>query len=527
MSESEVAIVGSGIVGTAIAYALAQTGHEVTVFEKGPEISYPHRDQFRDLVQYLHRDNPAYTLRSDLKRVTLTGDYARIRSDINNELGMVVGGSATHWGAVALRMHPNDFLTRSKYGYGEDWPFGYDDLEPYYCRAEALIGVSGTDEDNPFAPPRSKPFPLGPFELAYDDRILQERLKKNGIVIHTTPQARTRLPYDDRPGCMNFGVCATCPIGARYSPNHHLLRAIETGRCTLKPNVSVRRVLLDEAGRARALVIRPNDSAKEEEHGAKVIVIAAGAIESARLLLISRDSKRPDGIGNAGGHVGRNLVFHHYYPTGLVYRDELYGGRLGPQTGQSQQFLDPPTRGEHYGIKIDFHSTPFGSDPWERTSGEQILRDLERMKHTRQLGIHCESAPDPKKYIALSEARDRFGDPFAHLHYDLSDLDRETHRYGRTLFDRFADATGAIERKYEDDPTVVESGAHHMGTCRMGLDPARSVTDAQGCVHGSPNLLVVGGASFSGGSGAVHPTLTMVALAIRASDYILDRLPPR
>ena len=120
--------------------------------------------------------------------------------DLNSERVMVVGGTATVWQAVTLRMLPQDFKTRTWYGYGEDWPLVYDDLEPYYCKAEALLGVSGTDADNPFAPRRSSPYPLPAFELSYDDAIFADRLRQHGIVLHTTPQARTRAAYGGRPG---------------------------------------------------------------------------------------------------------------------------------------------------------------------------------------------------------------------------------------------------------------------------------------------------------------------------------------
>jgi choline dehydrogenase-like flavoprotein len=515
MSESGIAIVGSGIVGTLVAHTLATKGHDVVVFEKGPEFPYPHQPQFADQIQYLYPDNPSFTLAPDLKRVLLSGDYAKIYLDINGELGMVVGGSATHWGAVAVRMRPTDFKTRAKYGFGEDWPIGYEDLEPYYGRVEQMIGVSGTDDDNPFAPPRSTPFPLPPFDLSWDDRILADRLKAEGIVIHTTPQARTRSAYDGRPGCMNFGVCHVCPIGARYSPNHHLEKAIATGKCKIEPRVAVRRIVLDASGRPRALVIRREGASSDEEHAAKVIVVAGGAIESARLLLLSNL--------NGSGQVGRNLLFHHYYTTELHYDDALYPGRLGPQTGQSQQFVDPETRGEHGGLKVDFHSWPTLANPWERRNGQEVLADFETMKRTRQLGLHCESTISADKWVALSDEKDRYGDPFSHLNYDLSSFDHATHAYAHTIFDRFQKGTHAKDGHFEDDPLAFSSGAHHMGTCRMGTDPKSSVVDPRCAVHGMKNLVVVGGASFVG-SGAVHPTLTMAALALRAADYIMAEL---
>lgn len=140
-----VAIVGSGIVGATIAYELTGRGHRVEIFERGPDYPYPHTPQFQD--RFLHRyENPAYGLPDDLQGLTVSGTY---RGDINHERHMITGGTATHWGGIALRMVPEDFHTKSLYGFGDDWPIGYDDVEPYYCRAEALLGVSGTDADNP------------------------------------------------------------------------------------------------------------------------------------------------------------------------------------------------------------------------------------------------------------------------------------------------------------------------------------------------------------------------------------------
>ncbi|MCK6546247.1 GMC family oxidoreductase [Myxococcota bacterium] len=518
--DSTVAIVGSGIVGSTLAFLLTARGHQVTIFEKGPEFPYPHAPQFIEKIQYLHHDNPKWVLPRDLKHVTLSGDYSKLHLDLDGERGMVVGGSATHWGGTTIRMRSADFRTKSKYGFGADWPISYEELEPYYCAAEEHLGISGTDADNPFAPPRSRPFPLPPFELTWDDAIIAERLRSAGVVLHTTPQARVRRAHDGRPGCMNMGVCHTCPIGARYSPTHHLERAIATGRCTLRPNTSIRRILVDASGRARGLVVRPHDADRDEEHAAKVVVVAGGALESTRLLLLSEDRAHPDGLGNQGGQLGRNLVFHHYYSGTLRYREKLWPGRAGPQTAQTLQFVDPATRGRHGGIKIDFHSWPTGPSPWERTSGAEILRDLEDMAHVHPIGIHGESTASDRKWVVLSEERDRFGDRFAHLNYDLSDFDLETHTFGRALWSKLRDGSGAVDGNYPEDPIEFSSGAHHMGTCRMGDEPRTSVLDARCRVHGSDNLFVVGGAAFTTASGGVHPTLTMTALAIRAADDV-------
>jgi choline dehydrogenase-like flavoprotein len=148
---------------------------------------------------------------------------------------------------------------------------------------------------------------------------------------------------EERPGCMSFGTCRVCPIGARYSPNYHLLRAIETGRCTVHTNTSVRRLVVDRDGRGRALVYQANDEATEREHGAQVIIVAAGALESVRLLLLSASARHPDGLRNAGGHVGQHLTLHHLWSGDLHYPEHFQRSRFGGYTGQSHQFLDPRT----------------------------------------------------------------------------------------------------------------------------------------------------------------------------------------
>jgi choline dehydrogenase-like flavoprotein len=424
-------------------------------------------------------------------------------------------------------MLPNDFKTKSLYGYGEDWPITYADLEPYYCKAEEYLGVSGTDSDNPFAPRRSRKHPLPPFELGYDDKILAERLRKNGIVLHTTPQARTREAFDGRPGCQNFGSCTVCPIGARYSPNHHLLRAVGTGLCKVHSNVSVRRIVMDESGNARALVYRPNDQGGDREHAAKVIIVAAGSVESVRLLLLSADNRYAGGLGNESGHLGKHFTLHHFWHGKLHYNSPLYPGRVGVLTGQSHQFLDPPTRGKHGGVKVELSSqsefqTYLGRVTTWGTRAE-ILRQLEPRLYWHRIGLSTESILSPQKYVTLSEKRDRFGDPFAHVHYQMADFDHATYRFVREIAGRFAAATGADESMI-DDAGAFSSAYHHMGGCRMGQSAREGVVNTFGVVHGTRNLFVVGGSNFVGSSGSVNPTLTMVALAMRTSDFLMENL---
>ena len=513
------AIVGSGIVGAAVAYTLSRRGYRVDLFEKGPEYPYPHAKQFSERIQFMY-ENPIYEAPKDIDRVTVSGDYAWLP---DMERHLVVGGSATQWSAITLRMRPVDFRTKSRYGYGEDWPLTYEDLEPYYCKAEAHLGVSGTDADNPFAPRRSRPLPLPPFELSYHDRLLADTLRARGIHLHTTPQARTRLPYEERAGCQNFGVCKFCPIGARYSPAYHLMGALKTGRCRLHHDVSVRRLAMDKSGRGRAVVYQRNDESKELEHPADVIVVAAGTVESIRLLLLSTD-RGGTGIGSAGDHVGRHFTLHHLWSGGCHYESPVYPNRFGGYTTQSHQFLDHPSRGKRGALKVEVGSqSPFHPGRVTRWGSQsEIMAQLRPRLHWRRIILTAESHPSAEKYVRLSDERDRFGDPYAHIHYASADFDHENLRFAREVFNLIAEASGSDETIFGRD--LLYSGGHHMGGCRMGRSSRDSVVDQYGRLHGRSNVFLTGGCTFVGTSGAVNPTLTMVALALRTAEFIDDQL---
>lgn len=528
-----VAIVGSGPVGSALAHDLTRRGLEVELYERGPAYPYPHREPFEERV-VRRGPEPSYRPPPGLLGPSQSGDYP---VPVAAELDAVEGGSGVRWEAITLRQPPREFAVRTLYGYAADWPLSYGDLEPWYGRAERLLAVSGTDEDNPFAPPRSTPYPLPPFELSWDDRILQEKLSRAGIHLHTTPQARTRRPVAGRPACANFGACGVCPIGARYAPQHHLRAAAATGRLQVHLGAAVRRVLFDSAGRARGLVVRASSGGPDRERPASAVVVAGGAIESARLLLLSAGGPHPEGPGNRGGHLGRNLVFHSLWLGRMRFREALFPGRFGGWTGQCQQFANPPGRGRHGGVKLELSSRRAWAtfEPvqvWEppgrfldrAASAEDVLRELEPALRWRPVVFHAEARPGPGKLVTLGTERDRFGDPLAHVHHELDDFDRETWRYSRTLLKRLRKGAGAREAELAPVERYY-SGFHHMGTCRMAHEEANGVTDATGRVHGTPNLYVAGGACFPG-SGTVNPTLTMIALALRTAAALAERSDP-
>lgn len=522
MATKRIAIVGSGIAGAAFAYHLTRQGFLVDVFEKGPPYPYPHESQYWETEVMQRPLSPGLGAAADLKTHTFSGTWS---NSLENERRMCVGGSATAWAAITLRMRPADFKRRSLFGYGEDWPLTYEELEPYYCQAEQMIGVSGTDDDNPFAPPRSQPYPLPEFELAWDDRLLAERLAAAGITLHTTPQARTRLPYGDREPCVNYGACHACPIGARYAPNYHLQKAVATGRCNLHAETSIRRILIDSSGRARGLVYRSHDDASDMEHAADVVVVAAGTVETVRLLLLSKSRQHPDGLGNRHGHVGRHLALHHVWHGELRYRERLFPGRFGGWTGQCHQFLDPPDKCGTAGIKVELPSKavrPRRLHFWR--SAADVLEDMRLVPHTRPISLHSESVSDRRKRVTLSETRDRFGDPVGHVEYWFNDLDYATFGYAKELTTRFAAATQTEDYRFVDDPEDFRTYGHQMGACRMGDSPESGVVDSFGRVFGVSGLMLAGNSIFVGASGAINPTLTLLALALRSSERLAEEL---
>jgi choline dehydrogenase-like flavoprotein len=181
-------------------------------------------------------------------------------------------------------------------------------------------------------------------------------------------------------------------------------------------------------------------------------------------------------------------------------------------------------------VKVEFASfidIPYGNPQPERwrgvTRASEVMEQLRPIVHRRQIGLHAESVASERKFVALSRRKDRFGDPFAHVQYELASLDHETHKSARAIFGRFAGATRAKEA-YFPEVLVFDSGGHQMGTCRMGKDEKDSVVNSFGQVHNLSNLFVVGPSSFVGTSGAANPTLTVAALAIRTADHLLGRL---
>src|SRR5438445_3717821 len=302
--ETEVCIVGAGAARGILAWEPGRRGVGVVTLESGPRHDFRQRGEY--VRRYLKHENPWRTPLQELDRHTVGGatpyhlEWRRARG---------VGGSTLHWEGYALRPHADDFRLRSLYGIADDWPISYQDLEPYYAGAENALGVAGAADD-PWASPRSTPFPLPPFPFSYTDRLFAPACRSLGIAFHHMPQARNSVDYGGRPQCRACGTCHVCPTGAKASVDlTHIPQAEATGNALVLTGATVLRLDVDRSGQASPAVYPQPDKA-EPPLTARVFVIAAAAVAAARLLLLSSAPAFPDCPPNPRRLVRKPLMSH-------------------------------------------------------------------------------------------------------------------------------------------------------------------------------------------------------------------------
>lgn len=524
--ETDVCIVGGGVAGAVTALKLGRAGIRTLVLDAGGR--HPPEASFERMERLLEGDDPWRTDHPERDVFSMGGE---IDYPLNHTRVKAVGGSTLHWAGYTPRFLESDFRMRSLYGRAEDWPISYAELEPYYAEAEAELGVAGT-ADNPFASPRSGPFPLPGFPMGYDEGIVAEAARQQGVTFHSYPQARTSVAWRGRPPCATYSICRACPIRARYSGDIHVELAEATGRVRVVPYAPVVRLEADASGRRvrRAVVAAEDGSSYAVE--ARLFVVAAHAVESARLLLLSAGSGHPQGLANRSGRVGRGFMEHRSQHRVVEVDRPLYPDRKGFTTSLSQQFHDGPERADRSGFTLAgwaaggprFESLLRGLLSRSGSWGERFAEDLEQQVraqygHTLILRNWVEPLPRDENRVDLDpELRDVFGNPAPRLSYGISEYEREGHRKGAEVLTALVDALGGRPRSGWES----HFGSHHAGTCRMGDDPERSVVDRNLKAHDLDNLYVVGSSAFVTLS-LVNPTLTIVALAARLGSHLVQR----
>ncbi len=536
----EVLIIGSGAGGSSLALGLAEQGVKSLVLERGPR--YERQDYGRDEVSTTRRDffRPSpYAFPHALQH---HGQNGSIRSDMG-WTACCVGGGTVIMAAYLYRLHPDDFRLRERFGAFEDiadWPYSYEELEPYYSRAEWELGVSGNGGSNPFEGARSRPYPMPPVRSHRLAAVFDKACQSLNLNPFPTPRGINSQAYEDRPGCAYCPTCAGygCGLGAKASAQETLLaKAERTGNCEVRPRSMVREITVDDQGRASGCIYLDAEGV-EHEVRAKTVCVCCSAVESARLLLLSKSPRFPDGLGNGHGQVGRHVQFH--CSTGGLghFRD----GRHPEQArGDSTPFLGRSVM-DHYFLPPGVSDLPKGGtfrfglqengpiaaaqrvveEGPQRLWGEALKKAIQGYSGRDpavDFEVFHDFVPNHRTYVDLDgEHSDASGLPVARIHLDSH---QHHQKAGAWLLDRCREILHEMGID-QATSTFVGQPAHILvvGTCRAGQDPKTSVVDSFCRSHEVPNLFVVDG-SFMPTTGGVPPTLTIAANGLRTADSMI------
>lgn len=519
--DPDVAIVGAGAAGGILALELGRRGVKVVVLESGPRHDFADRGAYVRL--YLKRRNPWRSRLEGQDHHTVGGS---VQYSLEGQRTRGIGGNTLHWEGYTPRFHETDFRLRSRYGLGDDWPISYADLEPYYARAEAELGIAGIPDD-PWASPRSAPFPLPAFPFSYSDGLFARACATLGIGFHHLPQARNSVAYGGRAQCRACATCEVCPTGAKASIDlTHAPSAEATGNVRILSDATVLRLEVNRAGEVGTAVYAHPDRV-ERRLSARIFMLAAGAIENVRLLLLSRLPAFPDGLANRSGLVGKFFTSHPALNVTGRAKENVYPYRIGFSTAMSRQFAVERDRRTRGAFLLEFLNSA-GPTPAQLAVGSgltgEALRRYVQQEFGKQLGIrvYCEQLPDPANSISLApRVRDYFESPAPHVTYNVGRYEREALKEGTEVARRILLAIDVTDIRVSQ----LFMASHQIGTHRMGTDPRTSVVDVNLRAHDVPNLYLVGSGAFVTAS-ASPPTLTIAALAIRAADHIAARLRP-
>lgn len=486
---ADIVIIGSGMGGATMAAALAATGRRILILERGDHLRPSDHDRddraifadghYRPEEEWLDGDGRPFN----------PGNYYN------------VGGNSKFYGAVLLRYRQADFAPLAHIGgTTPGWPIAYDELEPCYTRAEQLYKVRGTLGEDPTEPPHSEPYPFGPVPDEPDIADLRARLAATGLHPASLPLAvdldrwldRARTPWDAFPDTTGGKIDAE---------SGGLRTALRHDNVTLRTGARVTRMIAGDGNRITHVELATGETLQ-----APLVVLAAGAVQSAALLLASADAANPRGLANRSDQVGRNfmnhncsavLALHPFRRNGAVYQKTLLvndfyltGGPNGEPLGNIQLL------GKISGPIL--------------ASASSLPDAMARWIAARSIDVYAmsEDLPDPDSRVSLQDGRIKLdwrrSNWQAHLAL-VAKIKRVLRKAGYPI---------VVSRPFDR-----RTPSHQCGTARMGTDPAASVIDTHCRSHDHPNLFIAD-ASVLPTSAAVNPALTVAAVALRAADHI-------
>jgi choline dehydrogenase-like flavoprotein len=532
-------VVGAGAGGGVVAKELAEAGLTVALIERGKWYTPAdcRKDDLRNertsvLGNGFGPDderNPRVTVDGKGKaRVVLASE-----GGYNNNAACVGGGTLSY-GAMAWRYMENDFRMRSTYGAIEgstldDWPVSYNDLEPFYEKAEWEIGVSGDVEPDPFKAPRRKRLPMPPLPPNKEYLVLKPAALRLGLHPFDIPMLRNSVPYNGRGACMRCRWCVgfACEVDAKCGTQNTVIpKALATKNCELRTDCIVKEILTDAQGRATGVAYY-DENDRLQEQPADIVVVSASAVESARLLLNSKSAKHPNGIGNRYDWVGRNFQGHSYSGAYGLFEEEVYDD-VGPGASIAVCDYNHGNPGLAGGAMLanEFIRLPYqfvGQLPRFVPRWGKAHKDFMRQAYKHSIGVK-----GPVQEIPVFDARvqvdpevkDYWGIPVARFSGYKHAHTLEIGRFIAGKAEEWLKEAGATRIWKQPPGQGISGGQHQAGTCRMGNDPKTSVVDKFCRVHDMDNVYVADG-SVHVTNGGFNPVLTIMAIAYYASAQIV------
>jgi len=568
----DVVIVGSGAGGGTVTKVLADLGISVLLMEAGPMLSMgdlkehmlpyhvPHRGAGAKGEAYTG-GRTGFTYSATFGGAQIDGEPYTVApgSDFSWFRSRILGGRTNHYGRVTLRFADYDFRPRSIDGLGFDWPISYEDLAPYYDKAETFIGVTGTTENIRSAPDGIFQTPAA---LRAHDTLVQRSCAKLGIRAVPARQAVITSPKNGRPACHYCGQCGRgCMTASNYAASYvQIFPAMKTGRVQVLPNAMARELITDTSGKVTAVSYVDKATGSEQQVRCRTVVLAASACESARLLLNSKSSRHPEGLANSSGMVGRYLMdtvgssLSAFVPA-LVgmprYNSDGYGNHLYvPWWGwDKQQALGFP-RGYHIEVGGGYGMPGIGSFTGivNRREGYGVkMKQAIRDEYGTSIGLsgRGEMIPNDKSFCEIDpDVKDRWGIPVLRFHWAWSDHELNQVRHMQDTFRAILEGLGGQiapagggrggtppsgPQQAAGDagprPPISRGGAiiHEVGTVRMGNEAKTSPLNKYCQAHEVKNLFVADGAPFVSNPDK-NPTHTIIALAWRTAEYLAEEL---